>query len=155
MSTPGERLSVHKQVSRSETGSEETKYRSTPQAVQVDCAIEIAEALIGLRVAVQSLETNSMIVMNNLIKEIDKATKQAVISSGESTKAAHESANLSQKLNVLTIGIVIAAFLSAGAACVQAWTAWYTVQHPQQQAVLVPSPTVPASPTPQSGAPTH
>jgi hypothetical protein len=146
MSTPGERLSVHKLVSRTSGGDGETTYRSTPQAAQVDCAIEITEALIGLKTAVNDMANRSVTVMSRLIEGIDKATKQAEASSTDSANLAAESAKLSRKLNMLTIWIVIAAIISAGAAGVQAWAAWYNVHHPQQPAVLVSSPPVPASP---------
>ena len=135
MSTPGERLSVHKQVLRNPTGNEDVTYRSTPLAAEVDCAIEITEALIGLKVAVDSMANQVATVMVNLTAEINKATAQAVISSNESTKVAHESATLSRKLNRLTFWIVLAALVSAAAAGVQAWGAWYAVHHPQQVSV--------------------
>ena len=86
MSTPGERLSVHKQVLRNPTGNEDVTYRSTPLAAEVDCAIEITEALIGLKVAVDSMANQVATVMMNLTAEINEATAQAVISSSESTR---------------------------------------------------------------------
>jgi hypothetical protein len=93
--------------------------------------------------------------LTGLTTAIDKATTQAAISSAESTNAAHESANLSRKLNMLTFWIVLAAIISAGAAGVQAWAAWYNAHHPQQPAVLVSSPTAPVSPASPSGTPAH
>jgi hypothetical protein len=129
MSTPRERLQKHMTVFRSTPGNEDA-FRPTVAAANVDCAIEITEALIGLTVAVQSMETKSVIVMNNLIKKLDEATVQAAESSKESGKVAAESANLSQQLNSLTIWIIIAAFLSAIAAVVQAGVAVVTLTHP-------------------------
>jgi hypothetical protein len=124
--------------------------RAVIAGVNLDCAIEIAEALVGLTVAVRSLEQNSMLVMNKLLKEIETSTAQTKTSSQESGKVALESANLSRKLNRLTIWIVIAAIVSAGAAAVQASVAWYTVHKPQQ-AVILPasSPASPAAPLPK------
>ena len=118
--------------------------------VNIDCAVEIAEALVGLTVAVQSLERNSVTVMNNLIAEIKTATAQAKTSAEESGKMAAESAKVSRKLNALTIWTVIAAIVSAGAAGVQAWTAWYNVHHPQQPAIMPAS--SPATTPPKAGA---
>jgi hypothetical protein len=74
MSTPRERLTPYKQVFREATGTDEVKYRSTPVAVQVDCAIEIIEALSGLTFAVSDMANCSVTVMNNLIEGIDEAT---------------------------------------------------------------------------------
>jgi hypothetical protein len=150
MSTPGERLAKYRDVQRVATGNEEMAYRATSQAVEVDCAIEIAEALAGLKAAVNDMASRFVTVMGNLTKEIERATAQAEVSSRESGKAAAESANLARKLNRLTFWIVVAALISAGAAGVQAWSAWYTVHQPQQSAIT-PAANVapPAAPTPK------
>jgi hypothetical protein len=95
--------------------------------VNIDCAVEISEALVGLTVAVQSMEQNSVIVMNKLITEIKGATAQAVISSDESSKVAKESTKLSGQLNWLTKWIIGAAVLSAIAAAIQAYAALYPI----------------------------
>jgi hypothetical protein len=136
MSATNDRLEAYKQTYRS-TPSNEDSFRPVKAMADIDCAIAIQDALTGLTTA------------------INKATTQAAISSAESTNAAHESANLSRKLNMLTFWIVLAAIISAGAAGVQAWAAWYNAHHPQQPAVLVSSPTAPASPASPSGTPAH
>jgi hypothetical protein len=72
----------------------------------IQCAIEIIEAMGSLTVAV-----------NDMANRSEAASK-------ESGRVAAESANLSRKLNRLTVWIVIAAIASAVAACVQAWVAF-------------------------------
>ena len=119
MSTPRERLEEHKEKFRNTPGNEGA-FRPVAAAANVDCAIEITEALVSLTATVRSMEMNSVAVMNSLIKRIDEATEQSAESSKESGKVAAESANLSRKLNRLTFWIIVAAFLSAIAAVVQA-----------------------------------
>lgn len=128
METPRDRLAPYREVLRNIPGDVDT-YLPTKMAADVDCAIEIAEALIGLKVAVNDMANRSVTVMSNLTKEIEEATAQAEVSSRESGKAAAESANLARKLNRLTFWIVFAALISAAAAGVQAWAAWYDVHH--------------------------
>src|SRR5262249_42748577 len=129
MTTPRSRLETIKENIRGVPSSPEKAAR---MAVSIDCAVEIAESLVGLTVAVQSLEQNSVIVMSNLIKKIDEATIQAAEFSRESGNVARESANLSGQLNSLTKWIVGAALLSALAAAIQAGMAVYVATHPQQ-----------------------
>jgi hypothetical protein len=74
----------------------------------VKCAIEIIETMGRLTVAVNDMANRS---------------EAASIESG---KVAAESAKLSRQLNRLTIFVVIAAIVSALAAGLQAWAAWYT-----------------------------
>jgi hypothetical protein len=78
----------------------------------IQCAIEIIEAMGRLTVAV-----------NDMANRSEAASK-------ESGKVAVESANLSRKLNRLTFWIVAAAIVSAIAAGIQAWAAWYTIHNP-------------------------
>lgn len=124
MSTPRERLEQHKAVFRNTPGNEDA-FRPTLAASNVDCAIEITEALIGLKVAVDSMANQVATVMINLTAGIDKATAQSVLSSEESTKVAKESTTLSGQLNRLTRWIIAAAVLAAIAAVVQAGAAVY------------------------------
>ena len=136
MSTPHERLNALKERAQRIIGYDEN-FKSVEAEITIDCAIELSESVLALTAAANDMANRTVTVINNLKDKIDAATKQAEESARESGKMAAESANLTRKLNRLTIWIIIAAFLSAGAACVQAWTAWYTVQHPQQHVVLV------------------
>ena len=77
----------------------------------IQCAIEIIEAMGRLTVAV-----------NDMANRSEAASK-------ESGKVAAESAKLSRKLNWLTVWIVIAAIGSTAAAIVQAAVAVHTVMH--------------------------
>jgi hypothetical protein len=126
MSTPRERLEQHKAVFRNTPGNEDA-FRPTLAASNVDCAIEITEALIGLKVAVDSMANQAFTVMCNLTAAIDKATAQAILSSEESTKVAKESTKLAGQLNRLTSWIIAAAILAAIAAAVQVGAALYVV----------------------------
>jgi hypothetical protein len=126
MSTPRERLEETRKQARSAGGHDAAQMAAQTQA-SIDCAVEITEALMGLTTAVQSLETNSVKVMSNMIGRIDTATEQVVISSTESTKVAKESTKLSGQLNFLTKWIIAAAILSAIAAAIQAATALYAI----------------------------
>lgn len=88
----------------------------------IQCAIEIIEAMDRLAVEVDAMTRSSVSVMSILIERVDKATAQA-------EAASVESGTVAKKLNKLTIWIVIAAIVSAAAAGVQAWAAWYTITH--------------------------
>jgi hypothetical protein len=126
MDTPKYRLETIKEKIRNAPGNEAAQ-RVAQSEINVDCAIEIAEALIGLKVAMNSMANQVATVMINLTAAIDKATAQAVLSSEESTKVAIESTKLSGHLNRLTKWIIAAAVLSAIAAIVQAGAAVYIV----------------------------
>jgi prophage DNA circulation protein len=141
--TPRSRLEKMKEQIRSVPASPD---KAAQMSVSIDCAVEIAEALVGLTVAVQSMEKNSVTVMNNLIAEIKTATSQAKASAEESGKVAAESANLSRKLNGLTKWIVATAIASSIAAGVQAWAAWYNINHQLKAPAPASSPAPPNSP---------
>jgi hypothetical protein len=126
MNSPRENLEAAKQKIR-KAPQNETALRPVQAEASIDCAIEVAEALISLRVAVEDMANRSVLVIGNLMVVIEKATAQAILSSDESTKVAKESANLSAKLNRLTKWIIIAAILSALAAIIQAGTAVYAI----------------------------
>jgi hypothetical protein len=118
MDSPRERLESSKQKIRAAPGNE-TAQRPVQSEVNVDCAIEITEALISLEVAVADMADRTALVAGNFIRAIEKATEQAEISSRESTAVAKESATLSRRLNKLTLWIILAALLSALATVVQ------------------------------------
>lgn len=114
MTTPRARLEESKQKLRKMTGNDVAQ-RLVISEVNVDCAVEMAETLVGLTVVVEDMANRSVIVMDNLIAAVDKA--------------AAESANVAKKLNTLTIWIIMAAIASAIAAAVQAGVAVYTAIH--------------------------
>jgi hypothetical protein len=141
MSTPRERLALLRNTPLGAHGASLSD-RPTETTVYLECAIEIADVLVGLQSAINDMANRGVTVSNNLIAKIEEATKQAEESAKESGKLAAESANLARKLNRLTLWIVFAALISAGAAGVQAWTAWYNVHH-QQSMVSSPSASAP------------
>jgi hypothetical protein len=126
MNSPREQLETARTKLRGAPGNEVAQ-RAAQSEVSIDCAIEITEALIGLKVAVEDMANRTVTVANNLIAAIDKATVQLVIASGESTNVAKESATLSGKLNRLTKWIIAAAVLSAIAAAIQAGVALHAI----------------------------
>jgi hypothetical protein len=130
MSALRERLEETKRQARNAVENNVAKMSAQTEA-SIDCAIEIAESLMSLTVAVNDMANRSLTVTNNVIEAINKSTQQLVVSSNESTSVARESAKLSATLNRLTIWIIAAAILSAAAAGLQAWVAWYSVRHPQ------------------------
>lgn len=144
METPRDRLSPYKDVFRNIPGDVET-YRPTKMAADVECAIEVAETLLGLTVAVNDMANRSTTVLNNLITKIDEATKQSAASAQESGKLAAESAKLSGKLNSLTKWIMAATIAAAFAAVVQAGVAVYGAWHPQEAVIRLETPS-PAAP---------
>lgn len=105
------------------TPGNEAPQRQAQMEASVECAIELYGAMSGLKVAVEDMANRTVLVANRLTAAIEKATDQAEVSSHESTNVALQSANLSRKLNRLTVWIIIAALLSAAAAVVQAWAA--------------------------------
>jgi hypothetical protein len=129
MTTPRARLEASKTRLRGMVGVEAAQLPVIAE-VNVDCAVEIAETLVGLTGAVNNMATQLQTVMNNLIKAVDRAAAQSLIASEESTKAAAESSNVAKKLNKLTIWIIVAAILSALAAGVQSTVAVYTALRP-------------------------
>jgi hypothetical protein len=126
--TPRSRLETVFQQIRDAHGSEIPLLKAKAQA-DIECTIEIIAALTQLSIGIVEMNRTATTMINDLIKSVDKARDQAEASSVESGKVASESANLSRKLNRLTFWIVIAAIVSAAAAGVQAWAAWYTITH--------------------------
>jgi hypothetical protein len=117
--------------------SPQTAYLSLAQEIQIHSAIEVTSALIGLSAGVDDLANRVVTVANNLTSAITAATKQAEDSSKESANLAAKSADLSRKLNSLTIWIIVTAFLSAGAAAVQAIAVVYQINHPSPPQLIV------------------
>jgi hypothetical protein len=126
MGSPLERLKSVKEKLRHTPGNQATQGQAQMEA-NLDCAIEINEALIGLTFAVNDVANRTVDVLNRLTAAIDKATAQAEISSHEATSVSKESAKVSRQLNRLTVWIIIAAILSAVAAAIQAGTALYGI----------------------------
>jgi hypothetical protein len=106
----------------------EAAQRSAQLVADIKCAIEIGEALLDFKVAVQDTANRAVLVLGNLTSAIDKATTQAEISSQEATSVAKESAKFSQQLNRLTLWVITAAVLSAIAAIIQAGVALYGIR---------------------------
>jgi len=102
------------------TPGNESAQRKTQIEVDLECAIEINYALVGLTTAANDISNRLVLTLTNLTGAIEKSTAQAVVSSEEATSVAKESANLSRKLNRLTLWIIIAAIASAASAIVQA-----------------------------------
>jgi hypothetical protein len=150
MNTPRYRLERLKETIRNTASSDQ---RMTQMNVSIDCAVEIAESLVGLTVAVNSMANQTATVMNNLIAAVDNAREEAKNATTASGRAATESANLAKKLNSLTGWIMAATLLAAAAAVTQAGVAVYTLRHPQQTTPAVSAP-APVGPT-SGGAPTR
>jgi hypothetical protein len=72
------------------------------------------------------MATRMATITGNLQETIKKATEQSQKSAEESTRAGQESAKVSRQLNKLTLWIIGAAFLSAIAACIQAYAALHS-----------------------------
>jgi len=126
MDTPRYRLEKLKERIRSTPGNDSAQ-RAVQMEVDIDCASEVAETLMGLDVAVEDMANRGVSVLGSLTAAIDKATAQAVISSAESTKVAVESTKLAGQLNHLTGWVILAAILSAVGALIQAGVALYTI----------------------------
>ncbi len=119
MGSPRERLVLLRTRIEGTPGNESAQ-RKTQIEVDLECAIEINDALVGLTTAANDMSNRLVLTLTNLTGAIEKSTAQAVVSSEEATSVAKESANLSRKLNRLTLWIIIAAIASAASAIVQA-----------------------------------